>query len=163
MAGVGGATTGDFVGFKPRPDVCLILQIFRSSLRRKDTEDKCKAANINKSTKIKFEQGMYRSSKMMLSKAEELSSPLEKESLAWRRVLDFSFSRSFVLLELEILDFFWPAEVAVPGVVFCFLAEGAWEPSASIFGRGAEESLGRNSSPPSSLSSRSSICKAGKS
>ncbi len=61
----------------------------------------------------------------MFSKAEALSSPLEKESLAWRRVLDFSFSRSFVLLELEILDFFWPAEVAVPGAAFRFLAEGA--------------------------------------
>ena len=45
----------------------------------------------------------------MFSKAEALSSPLEKESLAWRRVLDFSFSNSFVLFELEILDFFWPA------------------------------------------------------
>ena len=61
----------------------------------------------------------------MFSKAEELSSPLEKESLAWRRVLDFSFSKSFVLLELEILDFFWLAEVAVPDAAFRFLVEGA--------------------------------------
>ena len=67
----------------------------------------------------------YRSRMTTFSKAEELSYPLLKESLAWRRVLDFSFSRSFVLLELEVLDFFWPTEVAVPGATFRFLAEGA--------------------------------------
>ena len=61
----------------------------------------------------------------MFSKAEALSSPLVKESLAWWRVLDFSFYRSFVLLELEVLDFFLPAEVAVSGAAICFLAKGA--------------------------------------
>ena len=67
----------------------------------------------------------YRSRMTMFSKAEELSSPLVNESFAWRRVLDFSFSSSFVLSELEVLDFFLPAEVAVPGAAFRFLAEGA--------------------------------------
>ena len=127
-AGVGAATAGDFLGFLPRPAMRLILKISASDLKKQEHQrmsvkrPKCKHARIRSLSKGKR---TYRSSMTMFSKAEELSSPLEKESLAWRRVLDFSFSRSFVLLDLEILDFFLPAEVAVPGAAFRFLAKGA--------------------------------------
>ena len=36
MAGVGGATAGDFLGFLPRPAVRLILKISASDLKKQE-------------------------------------------------------------------------------------------------------------------------------
>ena len=85
----------------------------------------------------------------MLSKADEDSSPFLKERVDCFSLMDFSFSSFFVDLRLGVSVFFLLlAEAADTVPVFCFLAEGGCIPSASVFGRGAGGSFGRNSIPP---------------